>query len=132
MNQQIVDIMYVSDMLVIKRLSGTIWPIFSSFLIFYYYLVRLKSREVSRQNMRNLVILYSEAYLLIHLYREKNIIFTDHIWNVIFHRIFLQRSSLIFHSKFKTIFSGNTSTISLNNSGNAIYLCNVWGKVIFP
>ena len=53
MNQQIVDIMYVTDMLVIKRLSGTIWPIFSSFLIFYYYLVRLKSREVSRQNMRN-------------------------------------------------------------------------------
>ena len=53
MNQQIVDIMYVSDMLVIKSLSGTIWPIFSSVLIFYYYLARLKSREVSRKNMRN-------------------------------------------------------------------------------
>ena len=37
----------------IVRLSRTIWPIFSSFLIFCSYLTRLKALEISRQNMRN-------------------------------------------------------------------------------
>ena len=44
---------YVSDKLVIARLSRTIWPIFSSFLIFYFYFTRLKARGTSQQNMRN-------------------------------------------------------------------------------
>ena len=48
-----VDILYVSDKLVIARFSRTKWPIISSFLIFCSYFTRLKVREVSRQNMRN-------------------------------------------------------------------------------
>ena len=47
------DIFYVSGKLVIARLSRTIWPIFSLFLIFCFYFTRLKAREISRQNMRN-------------------------------------------------------------------------------
>ena len=47
------DIFYVSGKLVIARLSRTIWPIFSSFLIFCFYFTRLKAREISQQNMRN-------------------------------------------------------------------------------
>ena len=47
------DIFYVSDKLVIARLSRTIWPIFSSFLIFCFYFTRLKAREISPQDMRN-------------------------------------------------------------------------------
>ena len=53
LNEQKVDISYVSDKLVIARLSRTIWSIFSSFLIFCFYFTRLKAREISRQNMRN-------------------------------------------------------------------------------
>ena len=34
------------------RLSRTIWPIFSSFLIFCCYFTRLKAREVTQQNIR--------------------------------------------------------------------------------
>ena len=48
------DIFYVSDKLVIAGLSHTIWPMFSSFLIFCCYFTRLKAREISRQDMRNL------------------------------------------------------------------------------
>ena len=44
---------YVSDKLVIARLSLTIWAIFSSFATFCFYFTRLKAREISRQNMRN-------------------------------------------------------------------------------
>ena len=54
LQQQKADIFYDSDKLVIARLSRTIWPIFSSFLIFCCYFTRLKAREVSQQNMRNL------------------------------------------------------------------------------
>ena len=53
LNQQKADIFYVSDKLVIAYLSCTLWPIFSSFLIFCFYLTRLKAREISWQNMRN-------------------------------------------------------------------------------
>ena len=41
------------DKLVIARLSRTVWPIFSLFLIFGCYFTRLKAREISQQNMRN-------------------------------------------------------------------------------
>ena len=53
MNYQKVDILYVSDRLVIARLPCKIWSIFSLFLIFSCYLIRLKAREISWQNMRN-------------------------------------------------------------------------------
>ena len=53
LNEQKVDISYVSDKLVIARLSRTIWSIFFSFPIFCLYFARLKAREISRQNMRN-------------------------------------------------------------------------------
>ena len=53
MNQQTVDISYVSDKLVIERLPCTIWPVFSSFLIFSGISLPLKTREISRQNIRN-------------------------------------------------------------------------------
>ena len=43
-----------SDKLVLARLSRTIWPIFSSFLIFCCYFTRVKAREISQQNMGNL------------------------------------------------------------------------------
>ena len=64
-NVELTDILYVSDKLVIARLSRTIWAIFSSFLIFCFYFTRLKAREISRQNMRNSenidhIILYLE------------------------------------------------------------------------
>ena len=36
MNQQTVDISYVSNELVIERLPRTIWPIFPLFFIFCY------------------------------------------------------------------------------------------------
>ena len=48
------DIFHDNDKLVITRLSRTIWPVFSSFLIFCCYFTRLKAREISQQNMRNL------------------------------------------------------------------------------
>ena len=53
LHQQKADIFHDSDKLVIARLSRTIWPIFSSFLIFCCYFTRLKAREISQQNMRN-------------------------------------------------------------------------------
>ena len=53
LNQQKADIFYLSDKPVIARLSRTIWPIFSSFLIFCFYFTRLKACEISRQNMKN-------------------------------------------------------------------------------
>ena len=46
-------IFHDSDKLVIARLSRTIWPIFSSFLIFCCYFTCLKAREISQRNMRN-------------------------------------------------------------------------------
>ena len=52
-NVELTESRYFSDKLVIARLSRTIWPIFSSFLIFCFYFPRLKAREISRQNMRN-------------------------------------------------------------------------------
>ena len=54
LQKQKADIFHDSDKLVIARLSRTIWPIFSSFLIFCFYFTRLKACEISRQNMRNL------------------------------------------------------------------------------
>ena len=39
--------------LVIARLSHTVRPIFSLFLIFCFYFTRLKACEISQQNMRN-------------------------------------------------------------------------------
>ena len=53
MNYQVVNIFHVSDKLVIACLPLTIWPIFSSFLIFSCYFTRLKDYEISRQIMRN-------------------------------------------------------------------------------
>ena len=53
LQQQKADIFHDSDKLVITRLSRTIWPIFSSFLIFCFYFTRLKACEISQQNMRN-------------------------------------------------------------------------------
>ena len=47
------DIFLDSDKLVIARLSRTIRPIFSSFLIFCCYFTRVKAREITQQNMRN-------------------------------------------------------------------------------
>ena len=47
------DCFHVSDKLVIARLSCTVWPIFSSSLIFCFYFTRPKAREISQQNMRN-------------------------------------------------------------------------------
>ena len=46
-NQQNLDVLYVSDKLVIARLPCTMWPIFSSFLKFCCYYTRLKSGEIS-------------------------------------------------------------------------------------
>ena len=53
LQQQKADIFHDSDKLVITRLSRTIWPIFSSFLMFCCYFTRLKAREISQQNMTN-------------------------------------------------------------------------------
>ena len=53
LQEQKADIFHDSDKLVIARLSHTIWPIFSSFLIFCCYFNRVKAREISQQNMRN-------------------------------------------------------------------------------
>ena len=47
------SIFHVSDKLVIANLSRTIWSIFSSFLIFCSYFIRVKAREISQQKMRN-------------------------------------------------------------------------------
>ena len=52
MNKSIVDILYVSDKLVITPLLRTVWPIFS-FLVFCCHLARLNAREISKQNMKN-------------------------------------------------------------------------------
>ena len=41
------DILHVSDRLVIARLSRKKWPIFSSFLKFRCYFFRRKAREIS-------------------------------------------------------------------------------------
>ena len=51
--QQNLDVLYVSDKLVIARLPCTMWPIFSSFLKFCCYYTRLKAGETSRQNIKN-------------------------------------------------------------------------------
>ena len=53
LNLQKADMFYISDKLVIARLSHTIWPVFSLFLIFCFYFTQLKAREIGRQNMRN-------------------------------------------------------------------------------
>ena len=53
MNEQAVDILYVANELIIACLPSTAWPIFSLFLRFCCYYFRLKSREISLQNMRN-------------------------------------------------------------------------------
>ena len=52
MDSQTVEILHVSNKLVTARLTHTIWPIFSSFLIFCCYLTRLKTGEISQQNMK--------------------------------------------------------------------------------
>ena len=52
MNEQIVDILYISDNLVIARLSRTIWSMFSLFLIFCCYFTRRKACEISRFTRR--------------------------------------------------------------------------------
>ena len=44
---------YVSNKLVIARLSRTIWPIFSLLLIFCFYFTHLKAHEISCQKMRD-------------------------------------------------------------------------------
>ena len=49
-----VDILHISDKLVIALLTRTIWSTFPLFLIFCYYFTRLNPRKISRQNMRNL------------------------------------------------------------------------------
>ena len=46
MNYQAIDILHISDKLVIERLGCTVQPIFSSFHKFYCYLI-------SQQNMGN-------------------------------------------------------------------------------
>ena len=48
-----VDILPVSDSLVIERLPRAIWPIFSSFPIFCCYFTNIKDCEITWQNMRN-------------------------------------------------------------------------------
>ena len=53
LNKKKADIFYVSKKLVIPRSSHTIWSIFSSFLMFYFYFTDIKAPEISRQNMRN-------------------------------------------------------------------------------
>ena len=53
LNKKKADIFYVSKKLVIARSSRTIWSIFSSFLMFYFYFTHIKAPEISRQNMRN-------------------------------------------------------------------------------
>ena len=52
MNETALDILYISDKLVTEYLPRAIWPIFSSFLIFYCYFTHLTAREI-QQNMRN-------------------------------------------------------------------------------
>ena len=55
MNKQRANILHVSDKLDYrKRLLPAIWPVFSSFFVFFCYFIRLKPREMSRQNMRKL------------------------------------------------------------------------------
>ena len=53
LNYQKADIFHVSDKIVVARLPRTIWPIFPSFLIFYFYFTWLKARKISQENMRN-------------------------------------------------------------------------------
>ena len=53
LNKKKADIFYVSQKLVIARSSRTIWSIFPSFLMLYFYFTRIKAPEISRQNMRN-------------------------------------------------------------------------------
>ena len=49
MNQETIDILHVSDKLVIARLPRIIWSIFSSFLIFCCYFTHLKACEIRSQ-----------------------------------------------------------------------------------
>ena len=81
----IVDILYVSDMLVIAYLPGTIWLSFGSFLIFCCYFTRLKAHKISRQNVRNsdnidhvltLTRAITNAYFLV--YKKPLTIITNH------------------------------------------------------
>ena len=69
-----IDILHVSDKLVIARLSRTICPIFPSFFIFCCYFTNLKSRETNRQNMNNLenisLIALSTVRLLLSFYNK--------------------------------------------------------------
>ena len=53
MNYTTIDFVCVSNKQVIERLLRTIRPMFSSFLMFCCYFTRLKTCEISWQNMRN-------------------------------------------------------------------------------
>ena len=63
MNYQAIEILYVSDKLVVTRLPCTIWSKLYPFLKFCCYFTRQKNREISRKNMRNsgnTALLYSK------------------------------------------------------------------------
>ena len=66
MNHQALDISYVRRKLVIEHLLRTMLPIFSLFLVFWFF-TRLKVREISLQNMKNLENIGHIVLIFMHI-----------------------------------------------------------------
>ena len=66
MNHQALDISCVRRKLVIEHLLRTMLPIFSLFLVFWFF-TRLKVREISLQNMKNLENIGHTVLTLMHI-----------------------------------------------------------------
>ena len=72
------DIFYVSDKLVISRLSRTIWPIFSSFLIFCCY---FSNKSVKYEKLGKYWLYWTRNRAITNVYGINNISFKGpQIW----------------------------------------------------
>ena len=69
MNHQALDISYVRRKLAIEHLLRTMLPIFSLFLVFWFF-TRLKVREISLQNMKNLENIGHIVLTIMHISRS--------------------------------------------------------------
>ena len=106
-------ILQVSDRLVTSCLPRTIWPIFSSFLVFCCYFTRLTSCKIGRQSMRILkilVILYPKCAIT-NAYKQFHWLFL--ITNSCFWLVNIEEVKMI---KTQILWWKTTTTTTTKNS----------------